>query len=196
MWELKPDKYMTEGEVKTLRKITEEKAIVDLAKGRIVWVRIWMMVDVVTEIGLRVAELTRVKVRDLNIKRDPYIHVLGKGSKARDVFISNGLVGHLKQYIRSFDIQPDAYLLTCNQRQFTTMGLQQQFKRACKVAGLPEHYSIHSARHTFGTLLYAKYKDLRMVQKQLGHSNINTTTVYADVSKSDILNAMNGLFER
>ena len=47
----------------------------------------------------------------------------------------------------------------------------------------------------YGTLLYHKTKNLRLVQKQLGHSSITTTTVYADVLIEETLEAVNGLFD-
>ena len=194
-WKLTPDKYLSKGEVKDLRKVTEEKAIVDLAKGRTTWPKVFMMIDLATSTGLRVAELAGLKVKDLNLKREPYVHVLGKGGKERDVFIDNSLVKHLKKYIQTYRLKPDDYLLNTNGRKFTTMGLQQQFKRACKAAGLPAHYSIHAARHTYGTLLYEKEKDLRMVQNQLGHSDVATSAIYAHVTKERTLAVVNGLFD-
>ncbi len=64
-----------------------------------------------------------------------------------------------------------------------------------KEAGLPDYYSIHACRHSYGTYLYQKTKNLRLVQKQLGHSSITTTTVYADVPLEETLEAVNGIFE-
>jgi len=75
------------------------------------------------------------------------------------------------------------------------MALQKQFKKATRAAGLNPEYSIHATRHTFGTQLYERTKDLRMVQRQLGHSSIATTTIYAGVSKERTLEAMNGLYK-
>ena len=195
MWELKPNKYMSRSEVTDLRRVTEEKATIDLAKGRTTWPKVWMLVDLACQTGMRVGELVMVKVSDLNLKRDPFVHVIGKGGKARDIFIGSFLVRHIKSYILSQGLKPDSYLLNTSGRQLTRMGAQQQFKRACKAAGLPGHYSIHSARHTFGTLLYAKHKDLRLVQKLLGHADPATTAVYADSTKEDALEAVNGLFD-
>ena len=70
------------------------------------------------------------------------------------------------------------------------------FKTCLAAANLPPYYSIHACRHSYGTYLYQKTKDLRMVQKQLGHASITTKTVYADVTIQDTLNGVNGLFER
>ncbi len=194
-WKLTPDKYLSKVEVKNLRKTVEEKSIVDLAKGRTTWPKVWMLIDLATKTGCRVAELAGIKIADLNLKGEPYVHVLGKGSKQRDIFIDNGLVRHLKQYIRTYKLKPDDYLLNTNGRKFTTMGLQQQFKRACKATGLPEHYSIHAARHTYGTLLYEKEKNLRMVQNQLGHADVSTTAIYTHVTKEKTLAAVNRLYD-
>jgi len=200
-WELTPQKYMNKAEFDHLRKMTEALATLDLAKGRSTWVKAWMMIDLVTQTGMRVMELTRVKVSDLYFNRDPHIFVIGKKKKGteerktREVSVGTALIKHLKSYIQYSGLKEDDYLLQSSRGgQFTTMGLQLIFKRACKEAGLPSHYSIHAARHSFGTLLYAKYKDLRMVQKQLGHANIQTSTIYTDVPKDTIVDAMNGMF--
>jgi integrase len=55
------------------------------------------------------------------------------------------------------------------------------FKQAVREAGLRNDLTIHSARHGYATLLYYKTKDLRAVQKQLGHSSLNMTSLYADI---------------
>ena len=68
-----------------------------------------------------------------------------------------------------------------------------QFKAALKNAGLPNHYSIHSCRHTFVTYLLAESKNLMLVQKQLRHSSPTVTAVYADVTPEDVSRAMEDL---
>ena len=74
--------------------------------------------------------------------------------------------------------------------------MQYGFKEALKISGLPEVYSIHACRHTYGTFLYQRTKNLRLVQKQLGHSSVTTTTVYADVTAQEAVEAVNGLYEK
>jgi site-specific recombinase XerD len=78
--------------------------------------------------------------------------------------------------------------------KFATRSLQSMFETAVKGAGLRK-YSIHACRHSFGTYLYQKTKNLRMVQKQLGHVNIATTTVYSDVTPEQMSNGVQGLWE-
>ena len=76
----------------------------------------------------------------------------------------------------------------------TRSGIQQVFKKWAKKAGISDHYSIHSLRHTYATNLYkASGYNLRLVQKQLGHSSPTVTQVYADVMNSDMEEALRNL---
>ena len=56
-------------------------------------------------------------------------------------------------------------------------------------------YSIHSLRHSWGTYLYQKTKDLRLVQKELRHRSPQTTAVYADVTPEERSEAVNGVWD-
>ena len=77
----------------------------------------------------------------------------------------------------------------------TTRAIQKAFKRCAKQAGLPGHYSIHCLRHTYACLLLqASNWNIRLVQKQLGHSKITTTQVYADVMLPEIKRALDKLY--
>lgn len=201
MQELTPDKFLSKDEVSRLLSTVEEKAIVDKAKGRKVWPKIEMMIRLALGTGMRVSELTNVKIKDVNLSREPSVHVTdGKGGGSRNILISNDLKKRLKKFITAKGLHDDDYLLNVNGRQYSTMGLQQQFKRAIGEAGVTtgdpeEEYSIHCLRHTFGTYLYEKEKDLRLVQRQLGHASITTTQIYAGVSKERTYEAVNGLYD-
>lgn len=193
---LTPEKYLSKAELRVLRNRTEEKAIVDKAKGRTTWVKIWMLIDLVTGTGMRVSELRKLKVNQINLGHEPFVHVEnGKGGRSRNILISNRLKKQIKDYIFRFDLNATDYLLNVKGKPYTNMGLQQQFKNAIKNAELSKDYSIHAARHTYGTYLYAKTKDLRMVQKQLGHSSPATTVIYADATKESTYKAVNGLYD-
>lgn len=74
--------------------------------------------------------------------------------------------------------------------------IQKVVKKWMKEAGLPSHFSVHSLRHTYATRLYkASNHNLRLVQKQLGHSSVQTTQVYADVTDTDVEAAVEQLGE-
>lgn len=201
-WSLDRRKFMSETEIKTLIKIVEEKAIVDIQKGRTTWPRFWMLIDLAVNSGMRVSELAGLRIGDIYLSsREPRLYVHGKGDKYRDIYISRDLMNHIKGYLkwkRTIDEtteENDFLLLSSHGEAYSTRGLQYAFKICLEEAELSTVYSIHACRHSYGTYLYQKTKDLRMVQKQLGHSSINTTTVYADVTIQETINGVNGLFE-
>ena len=117
----------------------------------------------------------------------------GKGSKKRVVKFSKNLKKHLREYIKTYS--PGEYLFQSSRGgKFRISGIQKIFKKKAKKAGLPSRYSIHSLRHTYATRLYkASNYNLRLVQKQLGHTSIQTTTIYSDVIDQDISDALEKL---
>lgn len=201
-WTLDRQKFLSEAEVKILRRVVEDKALADLQKGRTTWPRFWMVIDLAVSAGLRVSEIAGLRVGNLYLNsREPRLQVTGKGQKTRDVFISKDLMKHLSNFLEWKKVMDeptdssDYLLMSSHRKAYSTRTLQYAFKVSLKEARLPKYYSIHAGRHSYGTYLYQKTKDLRLVQKQLGHSSITTTTVYADVTVEETLDAVNGLFE-
>ncbi len=88
-WTLDRQKFLSEAEVKKLRRVVEDKALADLQKGRTTWPRFWMIVDLAVSAGLRVSEIAGLRVGNLYLNsREPRIQVTGKGQKARPVTFS------------------------------------------------------------------------------------------------------------
>ena len=201
-WTPDRTKYMTAPEVTELRRVIEQRARADLEHGRTTWPRFWMALDLALGAGLRVSEIATLRIGNLYLnEKEPRLRVMGKGRKERDVFISVNLMKHLSDYLlwkrlMVEPMDPEAFVLVSSHRkQYSTRTLQYAFKVCLRVAGLPSYYSIHACRHSYGTLLYRNTKNLRLVQKQLGHSSITTSTVYADVTAEEAVAAVNGLFE-
>jgi site-specific recombinase XerD len=196
-------KYMSEPEVRKLRRAVEDRAVADLAKGRTTWPRFWMVMDLATGTGMRVSEIGRLRIGHLFLgHQEPRIYVSrGKGGRSRDVFIAKALRKHLLDFIswKKLVGEPvgsdDPLLLSSHRRPYGTRMLQYAFKCALAAAGLRLDYSVHACRHSYGTFLYQRTKNLRMVQRQLGHSAITTTTIYTDVPVDEIVQGVNGLFQ-
>lgn len=188
-------KFLSTEEVRQLLKTCEEKSIVDLQKGRTTWVTRYFLVHLALHTGLRVMELADLQIGDLYLKgvRDMYLIVRhgkgrGKKGKKRVVYIDREIVKHINKYIDykkkvlKQSVNPSSPLLSPKaDKKYSTTGLHLSFKRAIEAAGLPNHFSIHACRHTYCCLLYAKSGNLRFCQKQMGHSSINMTSLYADV---------------
>ncbi len=177
-----------------LLKTCKDKHELDLLHGRETWVKRYMLVDLALFSGLRVAEIANLKIGDIELStKDPYLIVRkGKRGKKRDVYLDKELVIHLKTFITwkkktmGEEVENDNPLFTSrNGRHSAPITLMKSFKRAIEESHLPSHYSIHSARHTYATFLLHATNNLRYVQKQLGHSKISMTTLYADVLPSE-----------
>ena len=182
-------KYLDPEEVRRLRTVAEAWTVTDLAAGRRRGPLVWMLVDVALGSGLRVGELARLTVGDFDPKRRALrVWRLKRREPIQETLpLARGLTDHLGDYVAWMAAvgQPcgrgDALL--CGERgPLTTAGLARAWSVAIHRAGLPAHYSIHSARHTRGTSLLAATGNLRLVQQALGHKSITSTAVYAGVT--------------
>ena len=195
-WIMTPDKFLSDKEHKTLMKTLEDSAEVAAMKGRKKPIRDCMIIDLALNSGLRVSEISNLKVDDLHItKGNSQIFVRdGKGRKSRLVMISKDLRRSIKKFLTT-QLAMNSYLFkTERSSKMSSTAIQKVFKFWAKKAGLPSNHSIHSCRHTYAVRLYkSSGNNLRLVQKQLGHSSVSTTQVYADVVDSDTQEAVDKL---
>ena len=204
-WTLDESKYLNLDKVKQLRAACQKAKILAIRESKPTPVRDWFMVELGLFSGLRVEEMTDLKVSDLHIKEEESSLTVrkGKGGKSRTIQIKGAFKHECLFYLnwkkeQCQDISPEACLLTGpKDNPLTTRALQKAFKRCLKKAGLDDHYSIHCLRHTYGSHLYkASQYNLRLVQEQLGHSSIRTTQVYANLMDNDVKEAAENLYVR
>ena len=195
-WIITPDKYLTPEEAKQLRKTCHERATIAKSRGIQAPVRDALIIELALGSRLRVSEMANLKVEDLYLKRGQgSIYVKnGKGGKDRVVDIGSNLKKKILEFL-DYRNMNSSYLFPSERgEKMSRSGIQQVFKKWAKKSGLPSHYSIHSLRHTYATNLYkASGYNLRLVQKQLGHSSPSRTQVYADVMNSDVEEALKNL---
>jgi integrase/recombinase XerC len=131
--------------------------------------------------GLRLAELTGLKLRDLDLKTGQ-VRVLGKGSKERIAPVGSMAVKALRLWLaaRAGLAGPDqqALFVGRNGAALGPRAVQLRVAALAKAAGLAQHLHPHMFRHSFATHLLESSRDLRGVQELLGHANISTTQVY------------------
>ncbi|MBA4411589.1 MAG: hypothetical protein C0397_19500 [Odoribacter sp.] len=191
------EKYMSREETKQLRTVTQAQATIDLSKGRAKGVVGWMLIDVALSTGLRVSEIARIKIEDVDFKRGSLrvVRSKKKHTKPETLALGKDLLQHLRDFI-SWTGKKDGSLFVGQRGALTPAGLQQAWKAAIKQANLPDELSIHSARHTCAVRLLKKTGNLRQVQKQLGHASPTiTANMYADVSFEDMQNGVSNLFD-
>jgi|TARA_B100000315_G_C14331846_1_gene475599 site-specific recombinase XerD len=195
-WIITPDKFLTDEESKRLRKICEEVAIIAKSKGNQIAIRDRLIIEIALGTGLRVSEMANLKVEDIYFRKGQNSLTVrdGKGSKDRVVAFNNRLKSLIQEYL-DYRISKSPYLFYSERgEKMGRFGISKVFKKVAREADLSTHHSIHTLRHTYATNLYkASDYNLRLVQKQLGHSSITTTTVYSDVLSKDLEDAVENL---
>jgi site-specific recombinase XerD len=132
--------------------------------------------------GLRISEVCRLRVDDLDGKRK-LIHVrLGKGGKDRYVMLADRLLEGLRWYW--VKVKPDGWLFPGRKKgtHLHPTAVRWALKEAAKVAKLSKRVTPHVLRHSFATHLLEVGNDIRLIQALLGHASIHTTARYTQVS--------------
>ena len=194
-WIMSFEKLMSELEVKALRATLEAAAIIAKTKARQGPVRDQCVIELALGTGLRVSEISQLKIGDIDLKRGGNSLIVrhGKGDKQRVVKFSSTLKNLILEYIEYRDKDSEYLFPSERQEYMSSNALQKVFKKWAKKAGLPARYSIHSCRHYYATALLKVSRNLRLTQVQLGHSNPQTTTVYAQVLDEELDEAVEKL---
>jgi site-specific recombinase XerD len=148
--------------------------------------------------GVRRAELTHLKVTDIDSQR-MVVHVQGgKGRKDRDVMLSPKLLKELREHWRRLRRKPSEWLFPGNrhhtgEKPITTKVVWQACTEAAKRAGIKKHVHPHTLRHCFATHLLEQGADLRTIQLLLGHNDLKETSKYLHLSERHLNAAMSPL---
>lgn len=152
--------------------------------------------------GLRVSELTSLKISDLYFD-EGFIKVTGKGDKQRLVPINpiteKYITIYQKQVRVHHKIDPkDADTLFLNQhgRQLTRAMIFTIVKRLAEKAGIKKTISPHTFRHSYATHLLENGADLRAIQQMLGHESITTTEIYTHIDRKHLTEVINKFHPR
>jgi site-specific recombinase XerD len=196
-------KYFNALQVKELRRYVRDRADIAHEKGRVTGVKEWVVIDLLTSTGLRVSETANLRCGDIKTGYgESAVFVRdGKGHRSRTVQMPESLKKHLKQFIswkklKGEDTGPNDYLFVGQRGPWTAQAVQQIVKKYLKVRGMYENgKSVHALRHSYALEYYRRSGyDLRGLQKQLGHSSIQTTQIYADVTNEHIRENIKGMW--
>ena len=154
--------------------------------------------------GMRISELCAANLGQINFDRGE-MSIIGKGKKARLVFLSEEALLWLVQYLKArrvFKVASikngdgnnsaalavqdalynEAIFVSSRGNRINARAVERMVKKYAKIAGISKNISPHTLRHTFATDLLSGGADIRSVQTLLGHSNISTTQVYTHVT--------------
>ena len=201
-WHLDEGKFLTAVEVNRLTGFLKVRHIEAMRKNRKIGIKDWFVIDLGLSTGLRVSEISNLCCSDVWIGagRASLIVRNGKCGKQRIVKFGDDFKEHLVEYLEwkrkngeKCDMGTPLILSTNTGGKMTTRGLQKVFERNAQKVGIVGH-TIHSLRHTYATFLLRASRNLRLVQKQLGHSSIMITEVYADILDLDLEKALQKLY--
>ncbi len=147
--------------------------------------------------GLRVSELTKLNRDQINLERKEF-GVIGKGRRARVVFLSDSSVDWTKRYLETRDDDLDPLFIRYSGKKpdehdphgesirLSARSVERLVEKYVKKARLPIKITPHGLRHSFATDLLSAGADLRAIQEMLGHKNISTTQIYTHITNPQL----------
>ena len=179
-------KYLMPEELERLFSVVDVKNIIGLRDRAIL--------ELLFSTGLRVSELVSLNRDQVNIEKGEF-GVIGKGGKARVVFLSKRAKIWLREYLEKRN-DPFSPLfirysgpkakegLTTEANRLSVRSVERLIEKYRKKAMLPFRIGPHALRHSFATDLLSHGADLRSVQEMLGHKNISTTQIYTHITNT------------
>jgi integrase/recombinase XerD len=147
------------------------------------------IIEVLYSCGLRVSELTELKLSNLYLDIE-FIKVFGKGNKERLVPIGSEAINALNIWIEQVRVhipikkgEEDIVFLNRRGSRLSRVYVFMLIKQLADLAGIKKTISPHTLRHSFATHLVEGGADLRAVQEMLGHESITTTEIYTHLDR-------------
>ncbi len=198
---LSPDKIdLPKSESKSLKFLEKNHlddlfGAVDIEGNKEAGLRDRAILELLFSTGLRVSELAKLNIQQINFETREF-GVIGKGGRARVVFLSDSAAHWLGTY---FDNREDpwkpAFIRYAKEKNYeddgekmrlTPRSIERIVTKYVKAAKLPVNATPHTLRHSFATDLLYNGADLRSVQEMLGHKNISTTQIYTHVTNPQL----------
>ena len=149
-----------------------------------------LIMEMLYSTGIRVSELVNIKIKDIDFN-DEKIIILGKGNKERYVYYGSKCQNLLKLYLNEGrkDLPQSEYLFTNKHgNKINDRVIRMIIERNTKLAGIKQHVTPHTLRHTYATHMLNEGADLKSVSDLLGHENLSTTQIYTHVSNERLRN--------
>ncbi|UCD04554.1 MAG: tyrosine-type recombinase/integrase [Candidatus Woesearchaeota archaeon] len=143
-----------------------------------------ILLSLMYDSGLRVSEVVSLKKVDLELDDNSIMVKGGKGNKDRLSRLSDILVKQLREYLPKTGESP--YVFPGRNGHISVSLAQKIMKQTAKKAGIKKNVYCHTLRHSFATHLLEDGVDIRIIQKLLGHSRLDTTQIYTNVSTKQL----------
>jgi integrase/recombinase XerD len=170
--------------------VSDVLALIEVSQGSTpAQIRDAALIEVLYATGGRISEIVNLQVSDLSqIEESLTICLMGKGSKERLVPVGNFARAALEKYLSSARSSllkskgSNALFLNLQGNKLSRQSAWQIIQEGALKAGIEEHVTPHSLRHSFATHLLDGGADIRVVQELLGHASVTTTQIYTLVT--------------
>lgn len=181
--------------LKFLEKEQVDRLVMEADTSKEEGLRDRAIIELLFSTGLRVSELVGLNKDRINLERREF-GVIGKGGKARLVFVSDRAAEWLKRYLdkREDNFKPlfirySGAIIEENggeKMRLTARSVERLVKKYVRSARIPVDATVHTLRHSFATDLLTNGADIRSVQEMLGHKNIATTQIYTHITNKQL----------
>jgi integrase/recombinase XerD len=148
------------------------------------------MITLMLNAGLRASEVLHLRCRDIDWTSGQLMVREGKGKKDRTLWLSETDLDLLRSWRSRRPSSGGPLFTTLHGTPVKDRDLRAMVKRRARKAGISKDVHPHMLRHTFATDLYRVTKDIRLVQKTLGHADLSTTMIYTHLVDDDVAHAM------
>ncbi len=166
-------KYLKDDEVRKLLNAPDREKTRDRLILRILY-----------RCGLRVSELTSLKIEDIDFDEGMITVRGGKGDKDRVVPIDDDTLDLVQLY--KGDADKGILILSQRGEELSSRQVERIVKKYADKAGIKKNVYPHMLRHSFAVHSLKSGMNLRSVQKMLGHSSLTTTQIYLDLTGEDV----------
>lgn len=153
-----------------------------------------LLMRVMLDVGLRLSEATGLRWKDIDLMTGKLMVRQGKGAKDRTLWLAEDdieLLGNWRErQAEEVGRVPEYVFTTLKGTKVRNRYVQAMVERYAAKAGLNKDISPHTLRHTFATDLYRDTKNIRLVQKALGHSDLSTTMIYTHIVDEELEGAL------
>ncbi len=169
--------------------LAEVTALVEAPDESPLGIRDRAMLEVLYAAGLRVSELTSLRLADLQLESH-FCTVQGKGRRERLALLGEPAVAQLSRYLDEVRPRyvrgagPPEVFVSRRGAALTRQAVWYRIRRYGQLLGIAHKLTPHVLRHSFATHLLEGGADLRSVQEMLGHADIGTTEIYTHVSRT------------
>ena len=191
---LEDENYIIKSPVRRIKKVKAPSIIketytdeeLEIMRDNVGTVRDLALIDVLASTGMRVGELVKLNIEDVNFTERECI-VLGKGNKERVVYFDARTKIHLKNYLDNRKDNNKALFISLKAPygRLSIGGVELRLRKIGKQLGIKKVHP-HKFRRTLATIAIDKGMPIEQVQKLLGHEKSDTTLQYAMVKQSNV----------